>query len=378
MPKVSQDELLRVLDSYILGVAVKEAFNFGVYQSISRSMAASALGFAQNRLLLEAILSMGMTEVAHLTMKIVLAFLVVKYPGLNTSKWTNQMWCGFVAERITTMMNHLRRVSQDENRWRQLMQRCTPQDVPAVTQLKQLMQDNLAQTPAAARGTEHPAALQDDSSEGAAHCDAAAVPEATTPAKAAAGHQLETPPVKGPPKLRKRKFSSTDWVALSASTDLLEEAAQMADEVLVAAGSGKLPSHSAKGQPSKPKKGQEQGQQPKCRAKAKVASGKEPCAKQPSTSEAQEPDAVDISAVARQRVSPCFGMMWLTFAAQQSYIQVVGSDAKRVLLIGCSDKQSKHHQLLIHELANWIMAKGKGPLVKAQVKAKRDLWLSQM
>lgn len=71
-------------------------------------------------------------------------------------------------------------------------------------------------------------------------------------------------------------------------------------------------------------------------------------------------------------------MMWLTLAAQQSYIQILGPHGKKVLLIACTHKQSEHHQLIIHLLADWILAKGKGPLVKAQVTTKRDLWLSQM
>lgn len=194
VPKVGHDDLVRALDSYIQEVAVKEAFNFGAYQNISRNMAASASGLAQNLLLLQAILSLGITEVGHVIMKVVLAFLVVKYPGLNKTKWTNQMWAGFVSERITTLMNHLRRVSQDQNRWRQLLAKCTPGDLAALSRLKELMVANLSGHPADPPHITGASSEMLSTERAPSECVASG-PEVETPARPRAVEQEETPPL---------------------------------------------------------------------------------------------------------------------------------------------------------------------------------------
>lgn len=105
--------------------------------------------------------------------------------------------------------------------------------------------------------------------------------------------------------------------------------------------------------------------------KPKFGATKPKAASHPAEEQSEE---VDLSLVPKVRSSEAFGLLYLTFASKQSYIRM--GQEKR-LLVGCSQTQSPHHSLVIHELCTWICGKDSS-LTKQQVIEKRNDWLQRL
>lgn len=233
-----------------------------------------------------------------------------------------------MAERLGTMLAHLRRVGKDDIRWAQMARKCSAVEMVDVQVLRQML--------LAIDSERDPHEILSDEPATVHH-----TPPKTEPQQGLDKEdewKLQTPLAK-----KKRKMNKDDWESFVAAGEGLVhlEAIQSAEKAL-----------------------------PPTKTQQKPA---------PPVSPKPGPQDPDLTKVARVRHSQFWGMLWVTIAKDQSYVQVMDPQRnKKVLLVGCSKSQCEHHQLLIHELADWIVSKGTNPLPKETVVAKRNSWLQQM
>ena len=341
VPRVDCTVVLHAMELYVDSMGSKKALDFGAYTSISRAQAVNGNGLGHNLQLLQVFVKLSVEQVQHVFLKGILASLLLKWPALNPYGWTSTLWSGYTAERIGTMLCHLRRVCREPARWKQMCSKTTPENIEKIKKLKAMLdtqEDKLSSSPEAS--------VEEAPPEDPGHAEG----EGPEPA-AAEEHLSPQPEAPAAPRLKKRKpcLSPSQLETLG----LLEEAAQAAEEAF-------MPSAKAKAVQANASAEGPAGAKPTRTGKAKAK------AKEPKAMAVQSPNVVH---------SQAFGPLFLTLATKQSYIQYVPEGgAQKVLLVGCSSHQCPSHPEFIKELAAWIASKP-GTISKERVVAQRNHWL---
>lgn len=107
-----------VVDSLLLLHKLHDHHNLvkdlGVYESLSRSGAADPRGLVHNLDLLKGLLEIERSAEIHPNpLKNALLNLLTKIPSLNQTHFNGSVWVAMRAERITTLLNHLRKFARD-------------------------------------------------------------------------------------------------------------------------------------------------------------------------------------------------------------------------------------------------------------------------
>lgn len=387
IPEAPVPLLIEALEKHVASVGATRAFDLGPYQHLARNQAVSGPGLAHNGKLLQSILGLGVAELGHSISKAVLQSLLVRYPQLNQTPWHAHLWGGFMSERLGTMLAHLRRIARDDTRWQQMSRKCSPQELLEVEELKK----QLLAIDQQMEQEDNPESFQQeaDHMEEQTPCKVKPGPSQAKQVKNKLQVKGHAEDKKGVHTLeRKKKLTKEDWAAFVAAGDGLAhlEAIHSAERVFEQAGQRSARQHQQEAGMSVSGESPEPSIGTPAKAVAKKVAGKRPLGdqcgvssqtKKPRESQTVEPD---LALFPKIRQSGALGFLWLTFARGQSYIQVVDptGSKKKVLLVACSVSQCQHHQLLIHELAEWIISKGAGPVTKQAVMAKRDAWLQRM
>ena len=88
--------------------------NLGVYESLSRNGAVDPKGLAYNLPLLNALIEIAQSAEVHAApLKKGLLHLLTLSPDLNNTQFNGIVWVNLRAERITTLLNHIRRFARD-------------------------------------------------------------------------------------------------------------------------------------------------------------------------------------------------------------------------------------------------------------------------
>ena len=356
VPRVDCTVVLHAMELYVESMGSKKALDFGAYTSISRAQAVNGNGLGHNFQLLQVFVQLSVEQVQHVFLKGILASLLLKWPGLNPYGWTSTLWSGYTAERIGTMLCHLRRVCREPARWKQMCSKTTPENIEKIQKLKAMLDtqgDTLSsscEAPVEEVSPEESGHAEGEGPEPAA-AEEHLSPQPEAPQPEAPQPEAPQPGAPAAPGLKKRKpcLSPIQLETLG----LLEEAAQAAEEAF-------MPSAKAKAVQTKAKAEGPAGAKPAKTGKAKAK------AKEPKAKAVQSPNVVH---------SQAFGPLFLTLATKQSYIQYVPEGgAQKVLLVGCSSHQCPSHPEFIKELAAWIASKP-GNLSKERVVAQRNHWL---
>ena len=115
--------------------------DFGRYERRARADSADGSGLVDLQVLLSEILEMSPTGYLNANaVKAGLLDMVVKQPSVNVSPYNNQVWAGLRCERLTTIMNHVRRLSREGPRLRQAMATLTAKDSQVLKDLIGLVQ----------------------------------------------------------------------------------------------------------------------------------------------------------------------------------------------------------------------------------------------
>ena len=102
--------------------------NFGVYENISRSMAVSCRGLAALADFLEDVLKLCPSSNLLLTQARLAILNANKVKAINPSRLQNQVWAGQRAERIVTILAHVRRVKREPLRLQQALKKGSQDD----------------------------------------------------------------------------------------------------------------------------------------------------------------------------------------------------------------------------------------------------------
>lgn len=136
LPTYDKAKLEMSLHEYIYKTGVGSALNFGAYQAILKSGAASGSGLAANAAFLEALLAhVPAGEVSVVDLRSILVHLSCKFEKLNQSNLGDSSWASLTAQRIITMLAHLRRIAQNDIKFKQATMKCDMHDTMQLTKL---------------------------------------------------------------------------------------------------------------------------------------------------------------------------------------------------------------------------------------------------
>ena len=312
-----------------------DVFNFGLYDGIGRTMAASSAGLHQNFSFL--LMLLGVAPWGQINPAIVRSCFL-RHPKHNLSTLRTDLWAGGRAERVTTMLNHVRRLKDSSDRLRQALQKATPLEIKSVKALLKASASDEYESDVERQLTSH-VSLDSDGYPAML----ASQPDLTD------GETMEASGMKGSPKKRLRnKTSSPDALAMFSTA--LKEATDSA-KVLALGKVPKLPLKKPAGAPLK---------RPAAAA---------PC----ESSKKKQPDV----AIADDKQSLVWGSLYLTMASGQSYIQFKEAGGNKKLLIavskGAAQNCGKHH----HDIIKLLLEKAKEDSVTVEdLKAYRSELLS--
>lgn len=126
-----QEELDAAIDS-VVRKGPKDVLEFGQYDRLTRSQAASAEGLHHNKVLLKTLIGLCPgAEVQHHQLK----HSLLQFPRMNDTAMKDDLWAAQKAERILTMLCHIRRIARDDHRYRQCLTRATRMEQEAVNLL---------------------------------------------------------------------------------------------------------------------------------------------------------------------------------------------------------------------------------------------------
>ena len=293
VPNVDSHDLLKVMEEYVNIKGANNAFVLGPYDRIKRSQAANGPGLSNNADLLSALLSVAPAgQVKAGVLRGHLMTLALKYKFM--SSWCPQAAKVIVchkADCIMTMLSHLRRIRMDSGRVREMQHKAAYADVLAVEKLC-----NMLELP-------HAPALDIASERGP-----------VSPVAGLTKHTCST---------LWANYTAADWTALQLACD-----AELCKAALCQMSSSSL-FHSDV-------------------AQAQVASNAAPMATVP-----KRPSAVGDAAVAWTCSSK--GKLYLTKAAESSYIRIkLGVDRYKVLAT-ISESRCHNHKVVISRLAAWML-----------------------
>jgi len=142
VPLVSQKSLEHGFKQYVR--CVKADFNLGIYDRISRSQAASAAGLTHNRRLLCMLLETCPTgEVQHQQLK----SAMLQFPDANDTSLMDSLWAAQKAERMQTLLAHVRRIARDDTRYRQCISKATAFEQECLADLVRRVSADVAPPP---------------------------------------------------------------------------------------------------------------------------------------------------------------------------------------------------------------------------------------
>ena len=100
--------------------------DFGLYDRLTRTQAASAQGLHHNEKLLKCIITFCPTaEIQHHQLR----DAMLQFPLMNDSSLKTNLWAALKSERIATMLCHVRRIARDQLRMRQCLCKATDKEV---------------------------------------------------------------------------------------------------------------------------------------------------------------------------------------------------------------------------------------------------------
>lgn len=103
------------------------------YDFLTRPQACDGPSLVKLRTLIDILMSQTETmEFSMTTLRDAMLLTVRRFPGLNKSKFQDQHWASFRAERLLTVAAHFRRLALDEIRFRQACTKCTPEEVQSL------------------------------------------------------------------------------------------------------------------------------------------------------------------------------------------------------------------------------------------------------
>lgn len=115
----------------------KSWVNVGAYESLSKSQAANGDELGNHFALLQSLLHLQpkgellLTQVRAAMLKV-----LTDNPKLNSSEMKNLLWAGGRYERVSTMLHHLRRAKNNEDKLRQLIGKAS---APSAAKVKELL-----------------------------------------------------------------------------------------------------------------------------------------------------------------------------------------------------------------------------------------------
>ena len=131
VPLVDQQELNEVLEA-VQKKTNKEFLDFGIYDRLTRTQAASASGLYLNRVLLKSLVAFCPgAETQHHQLK----NAILQFPLLNDGQLKNTLWAAQKSERLGTMLCHSRRIARDQLRLRQCLCKATDNETQCVREL---------------------------------------------------------------------------------------------------------------------------------------------------------------------------------------------------------------------------------------------------
>ena len=336
-PEIDVIKLTTNFDDWVANHSeLSDVFNFGVYDAISRSMACSASGLHQNSSFLLMLLKLapwGQINPA------ILRSCFLRHPTKNYSTLRTDLWAGGRAESVTTMLNHVRRLKDSQDRLRQALSKATPAEIKSVKALLKASLSDEYESDVERQLTSH---VSVDS-------DGYPAMLASQP-DVADKDQISSRGLKDSPKTR-LKSKTSDPAALAIFSAALQQAAASA-KVLAIGEVRNLPLKRPAAAPLK---------RPAAAGSSKSGKIK------------TQPDAASED----DKFSLVWGPLSLTMATQQSYIQFKESGGKKKLLIavskGAADNCGKHH----HDIIKLLLEKAKEASVSLEdLKAYRSELLS--
>jgi len=307
-PDVNLISLAKAFESHVERSS-SPAFDFGLYESIGRNCAVDPSGVKQNESLLLAILRVVPWCQVNPT---ILRNCISRHPRQNHSTLKTELWAGGRAEKITTMLKHLRRIKQDQERWRQAIQKATPAEADCLRRLMAHIDTDGYESEPERVLTEH-VSLDSDG----------------FPAMLKDIGNSEEQPTKGTAESSKPIVLPTQ-LKQGVTKDLFEGALQQATKaaLMLVTGASAKPIGKAKKGKSQPMK-RVTGKQPECNNAGACNMAK----KRPASQLIPAGDG---------NCSLTWGKLWLTVATAQSYIQYLDpATQKKRLLIAVSKKMSE-------------------------------------
>lgn len=331
-PEIDAVQLAEAFDAWVgeqpnPGVA----FHFGLYESTGRSQAASGAGLHGNAAFLKMLLHI--VPCAQIN-PAVLRACFLRHPKLNSSTLRSDLWAGGRAERVTTMLYHLRRLKSDSERLRQALAKCSPVEARSVQML-------LKESHSEDYDSEAERHLQEHVS-----VDSDGFPAMLATQESEAGDPKETVSKKHKPAPFKSQASSVLDMFGSALKD-----AEACAKIIATGGSSKAKDGILK----KPvAQNTHSSNSQKHTSMKKPASVPVPM-KKPACVSAPKPSSVE------DRLSETWGLLSVTLATKQSYIQYTTPEGKKKYLVGCSEGMAesagKHH----HDIVKTLLGRAKEP-----------------
>lgn len=291
-----------------------DMFSFGVYDTIGRTMAASPSGLHQNvsfLLMLLQVAPWGQVNPA------ILRSCFLRQPNHNHSTLRADLWAGGRAERVTTMLNHVRRLKDSSEKYRQCLAKATPAESKSINALLSASSSDEYESDVERLLGHH------------VSCDSDGYPTMLASQGSEDGLGYSQP----------KKPANSDSIFDAALKDAASAAKVLVAEVY------KRPASSAIKRPA-----------------ASLARVGKKCA---SSASAEQDDNMSVE----------WGRLYVTKASAQSYIQYNENGCKK-LLVGCSksmaDKAGKHH----HDVIELLVQRARTNATVEQLKAYRSELLS--
>jgi hypothetical protein len=357
LPRVDADSLLECLRDYVRHSGTKVGLSFGPYDVIARQQAACGGGLAANHSLLERLLDLAPTgEVSFSSLKTAFFAVITANPMLmGATDYKPDIVAGMKAERVMTMLNHLRRIKRCNVRHSQMRSKCSGLDDKLVGQLLSKMVLNEAApfsgesasnvSASSAQKRRRLEAQPSVDSQGYPNLLAHAGDVCTTPRKVPGRVEVS------PPLCHAKKRASREEYLAALAASLPDIPADAVSSLAASAAQGDAASvHPPAARATKATKPAAKVA-PQAAAKAGRKGGK-------------------VASKASWE-SPAFGKLWITQASSQSYIQYLdASTSKKTLLVSFSAGAFPDHQEAVVKMASWICGAGKD-LGKDDVQARK-------
>ena len=125
-PEYDVEVLTQKLKDFVKATGTTKAFQFGLYSSILMGQAVRGAGLLQNEGIISLMLQVSeFAYLKHQDLKHAVVECALYYENLWTKSPGGSLdrWASCVAERSLCVLNHLRRISFSDVRWRQAVKR---------------------------------------------------------------------------------------------------------------------------------------------------------------------------------------------------------------------------------------------------------------